>query len=144
MSESDCAECLRIYTVRMGVHVFRWLFTLTGPLPFSHNASRFAPSKNHLQTVELRNRERATDVSLGFLHSNWITQAGAHGQQGCTPWLLEGHSKNRFQYIKKKKKNYPVESTHWHVHAGKWTHKNMNSFMDTGAHQSTLNSTEYC
>lgn len=45
-------------------------FPLAGSLPFTHNASRFAPSKNRLRTVARCNRKGATDVSLGFLHSN--------------------------------------------------------------------------
>lgn len=97
--------------------LFHWQFPLAGLHPFKHSASRFAPSKNHLQTVALRNRKKATDVSLGFLHSNWITQAGAHRQQSCTPCLLEGHSKNSFLYIKK--------STRRNVHASKWTQRHV-------------------
>lgn len=141
MSESDCAYMSVFIYISCAWALFV-CFPLAGPLPFNHNASRSAPSRNHLQTVELRNRERATDVSLGFLHSNWITQAGAHRQQGCTAWLLEGHSKNSFQYVKKKTL-YPMESMHLNVHAGKWTHRNMHQFMDTGADQSTLNTVKH-
>lgn len=66
MSERDLMQCLCIQAMFMSLSQF----TLTGSLPFNHHASRFAPSKSRLQTVELCNLERVTDVSLGFLHSS--------------------------------------------------------------------------
>ena len=114
---------------------------VTGSLPSIHRACRFALSKNHLRTVELRNRERATDVSLGFLHSNWITQAGAHRQQGCTPWLLEGHSKNSFQCIKKDQD--PMERARAEMCMQANGHRNMHSFVGKGVDQSTLNTVKH-
>lgn len=93
-------------------------FLPPGHFLFIHAAFRFAPSKNRLRNASLSNRDRTADVSLGFLHSNWITQAAAHRQQGCTPWLLEGHSKNS---IKKKNGSDLIRDTPPNVHAGKWT-----------------------
>lgn len=62
--------CIYIHTYGCSCVCFLVCSPLAGSLPPIHSASRFATLKNRLQTVELGNRERATDVSLGFLHSN--------------------------------------------------------------------------
>lgn len=63
-------ECIYVFLCMcVFMHFHCWLLPLSKSLPLDHNASRFAPSKNHLQTEELCKLEKATDVSLGFLHS---------------------------------------------------------------------------
>lgn len=110
-------------------------FLPPGHFLFIHAAFRFAPSKNRLRNASLSNRDRTADVSLGFLHSNWITQAAAHRQQGCTPWLLEGHSKNS---IKKKKMVQTWYATHRRMCTQANGQRNMHGFKDAVRVQCTL------